>query len=474
MARRTLGSFMTPQVVANTGMGRGSGRNSFGGVTTLPGGARRVRIEPKWRVADIVVPLVTEEDEGVKQTADVPVVKQESPRMPTSSRKASLSEKERQVRLVFKSCDLLTDSNLQAIRERRRSALTMPDPYFGGQVPGLGSRRLSTMTVASPTPLPSLLATATLRLSPTKTQTPSPTKLAPHVEDQSESEEEDTRSLLDRMKMTMEGMKRRRSVGLFCGDEEGHKLFEEGGYDPPEDSQAKQSDEDDGDEKENVLAASDNPVMDVEMSKDAIQVDAPLNGLTDEKDEDAPASLSPPALTRCTAHAQTPQFESLKHLFSAHNDVPDMTPAMRSVRYLFRDVPGDADTPQMDGVDGMFVRVKRNGQRPATPEFDGIGKMMLTSEACHRQTSGDDSSQMLHGTPMTVASTTARRRTPRADGCTTDSTTKLQTPLEENAAVVAAVQIHPEMNHEGPGPASRKARLLRGKKQPVVDEVIVP
>ncbi|KAG1785728.1 uncharacterized protein HD556DRAFT_1249347 [Suillus plorans] len=65
-AARPLGSFMTPQVShlqsgINTGIGRGAGRNSFGGAL------RRVRVEPKWRIGDIEVRGVEEVKEEEKE-----------------------------------------------------------------------------------------------------------------------------------------------------------------------------------------------------------------------------------------------------------------------------------------------------------------------------------------------------------------------------------------------------------------------
>jgi hypothetical protein len=84
-APRALGSVMTPQVShpqsgIGIGMGRGAGRNSFGGALRVPlppgvsalapagpvetwGGAKRVRVEPKWRIVDIEVRDVA----GVKE-----------------------------------------------------------------------------------------------------------------------------------------------------------------------------------------------------------------------------------------------------------------------------------------------------------------------------------------------------------------------------------------------------------------------
>ncbi|KAI6039173.1 hypothetical protein EDC04DRAFT_2547932, partial [Pisolithus marmoratus] len=66
--------FMTPQIPRvglTTGVGRGAGRNSFGGVLPAPqpsssaglGGPKRVRVEPKWKVTDIVVPMPNTKEE---------------------------------------------------------------------------------------------------------------------------------------------------------------------------------------------------------------------------------------------------------------------------------------------------------------------------------------------------------------------------------------------------------------------------
>ncbi|KAI6126492.1 hypothetical protein F5141DRAFT_1247314 [Pisolithus sp. B1] len=58
-AHQSLGAFMTPQIPRvglTTGVGRGAGRQSFGG---------RVRVEPKWKVTDIVVPMPSAK-EGVE------------------------------------------------------------------------------------------------------------------------------------------------------------------------------------------------------------------------------------------------------------------------------------------------------------------------------------------------------------------------------------------------------------------------
>ncbi|KAG2118296.1 hypothetical protein DEU56DRAFT_747889 [Suillus clintonianus] len=79
-ASRPLGSFMTPQVShphSGIGIGRGAGRNSFGGAL------RRIRVEPKWRIGDIEV-------------RDVEVVKEEE-KAGTGFGRTRVSEEERRV-----------------------------------------------------------------------------------------------------------------------------------------------------------------------------------------------------------------------------------------------------------------------------------------------------------------------------------------------------------------------------------------
>ena len=91
---RPWGSFLTPQadrVAPSTGVGRGMGRNSFGGIAApSPGlsGPRRVRIEPKWKVTDIIVPLPKEEE--VKQ-------EEQGSSIPVAIRRSQVTEEERQV-----------------------------------------------------------------------------------------------------------------------------------------------------------------------------------------------------------------------------------------------------------------------------------------------------------------------------------------------------------------------------------------
>jgi len=102
---------MTPQVTHSkpgVGMGRGVGRNSFGGALRVPhppgvstldptgavetwGGAKRVRIEPKWRIGEIEVG-------GQEETVGLS--------SGTGRKRVSISEEERRVSACVSFCIL--------------------------------------------------------------------------------------------------------------------------------------------------------------------------------------------------------------------------------------------------------------------------------------------------------------------------------------------------------------------------------
>ncbi|KAH0578193.1 hypothetical protein H2248_004068 [Termitomyces sp. 'cryptogamus'] len=188
---RALGAFMMPQPQIGTsvsdltiqraneqgqmGGGVGQGRLSLGG-----GEARRVLVEPQvWRVKDIVLPPIepVAGHGGVTRGVSASLGR---PGVSESARKVLVGEEER-----------------KAIQERRHSALReLSGPVF---VPWF-----------SPMKPPSSSTSIHAKLvSPTKasTQATLPTLSTFEKED----EEEDTRRLLERMKETVEGMKKRRS-----------------------------------------------------------------------------------------------------------------------------------------------------------------------------------------------------------------------------------------------------------------------
>ncbi|KAG5728717.1 hypothetical protein E4T56_gene18627 [Termitomyces sp. T112] len=188
---RALGAFMTPQPRIGTsvsdptiqraneqdrmGGGVGQGRLSLGG-----GEARRVLVEPQvWRVRDIVLPPMepVAGRGGLTRGVSASPVR---PGVSASARKVLVGEEER-----------------KAIQERRRSALR--EPSGPGFVPGFSPMK----------PPSSSTSIHAKQVSPTKASTrPTLPTLSTF---EKEDEEEDTRRLLERMKETVEGMKKRRS-----------------------------------------------------------------------------------------------------------------------------------------------------------------------------------------------------------------------------------------------------------------------
>ncbi|KAJ3576717.1 hypothetical protein NP233_g260 [Leucocoprinus birnbaumii] len=258
--RRPLGTFMTPQVGQKLGpFDRGqsidpSARGRLGGGPpvrySLGGEARRVSSGSAWRVKDLVVPLKSETSEltvqpnalsGASRQSQIPEQPQASP---VRSRSGVSAEERR------------------AIQERRRSALRDVDShtYFAGGIPGMSPSKGS----ASPAKAGSNDANNPFRsVSPTKMASIPPVKdIDRRLSMDEEDEKLDTRSLLERMKETVEGMKKRRStIGLPPSSpmKPSHDVN-------PFDDSAHQNAEDDHDaDKENDENAMD---VDVDMDVD--------------------------------------------------------------------------------------------------------------------------------------------------------------------------------------------------------------
>ncbi|KAG6898853.1 hypothetical protein C0993_003526 [Termitomyces sp. T159_Od127] len=193
---KAFGPFMTPQPQIGASVsdptiqrtheqaevGIGQGRFSLGG-----GEARRIIAEPQvWRVKDIVVPPPSPAvggGGGTKGAFASPV----RPGVLGSPRKV-IDEDER-----------------KAIQERRRSALREPSGL--GFVPGFSPMKMKAARIF-PGGVGSGPGVDVRPISPMKSST-QPT--LPSLPTEEKEEEEDTRRLLDRMRETVEGMKRRRS-----------------------------------------------------------------------------------------------------------------------------------------------------------------------------------------------------------------------------------------------------------------------
>lgn len=182
-------------------------------------------------------------------------------------------------------------------------------------------------------------------------------------------EEEDTRALLERMKETVEGMKRRRSevpsgarmsvapvAPLTVEEEEGYAMDDQ------------KEDKDEGSDKENAAETDENE----------------SSGEEEEVEPDVPAPFGTPMRPTTMAMAKTPHLD-LKHVFSAAQ--PPQTPSFKGVRELFaaNDKPAP-ETPKMDGMRDMF----RERKVLATPAFEGVGEMMSTPKGWKMDVLGQD------------------------------------------------------------------------------------
>lgn len=212
-ARRVLGSFMTPQArgptrttfpnSSDTGQapppqlapGGSVGRLSLGGIE-----AKRVPLPQTWRVRDIVVPInpaPPSTPQGVRRGTGFSL-QQTTPRAVGFSGRQTLTEEER-----------------KAIQDRRRSALREADTFFVGGVPGMSPSK-PTPASSSSSGFAASNSSSPVKLTSNLFAIRSPVKpgqAADRRESTGDDEDElDTRSLLERMKETVEGMKRRRSM----------------------------------------------------------------------------------------------------------------------------------------------------------------------------------------------------------------------------------------------------------------------
>lgn len=180
------------------------------------------------------------------------------------------------------------------------------------------------------------------------------------------AEDEDTKALLDRMKETVEGMKRRRSgvpptpngkmsltFAKAQADVESTQRMEDGNEEFEEDEE--------GSDKENHSDAIDSPTEDVSSDQDELVLGNPTKT---------------PVRPTNTTTTNTPHID-LKHIVNA-SSAPPKTPSFKGVREMFQDhQQAEPQTPKMDGMKTMF----RQPKVPETPAFEGVGEMMRTPAA---------------------------------------------------------------------------------------------
>ena len=212
----------------------------------------------------------------------------------------------------------------QAIQERRRSALTQPDEFFGANIPG--SRRDS-LGHDTPTPKP-VFSVA------------SPTKAWPSIKE--DEEEVETTMLLEKMKEVVEGMQRRRSL-----------------------------------QPDAMSTLNKTEICDEEM---VLEEETPKADEVTLEDRAPPQADARPTVNSLTA---TPQMSDLRHVFSEKRAAGMPTP-YAGVRELFKaEHARNPETPRLEGVREMFSRAKR--REPSTPIFEGVDEMLVTPPECSPQ-----------------------------------------------------------------------------------------
>ena len=181
------------------------------------------------------------------------------------------------------------------------------------------------------------------------------------------AEDEDTQALLERMKETVEGMKRRRSgipatpVGKMSltfakaqADVESMQRMQD------IEGELEEGDEE-GSDKENHNDVIGGPTEDASNEQDELALETPMENLV------RPTGVSV---------SKTPRLD-LKHMLSA-SSAPPKTPSFKGIREMFQDrQQAEPQTPKMDGIKTMF----RQPKVPETPAFEGIGEMMTTPVA---------------------------------------------------------------------------------------------
>ncbi|PCH37466.1 hypothetical protein WOLCODRAFT_167517 [Wolfiporia cocos MD-104 SS10] len=456
-ATRPLGRFMTPQVgpLGRPARSAGHARYSMAGPafeslsssvlgSSVSGavGPRRVRLVEPWKVSDIIVPLqdaaVKEEDEPGNQSTS-------EEKMASPTKRDRLSEEER-----------------RAIRERRRSALTIPDAFFNGRVPG--SRRTTLMPAS-----PALFAS-----SDTGAEFSVPLK-------KEDDPGENTEVLFARMQQMVEGAKRRQSMEtqrraslsprkrsvlsmrrVSDGEEEMHVDDAAEVQDDVIDAAEEQYEED----EENVDKENVHEPMEEDVGEQAADQDTTIN-LEEEN--------VTPIVHSQTQPPKTPRMGDLRHLFSA--PAGPSTPQYTGMRDMFKQGSSAQETPRMEGVREMFLRGKERNDIEESA-LEGVSDLLATPASWRAQTLVDNAhnGEVTHREKPAVAarsvsSRIARgrvavplpRRTPRSAVQPQTTSSELIAPADDQTAVPS-----------DPRPAAPGARVVRrGRTRTAESELVI-
>ena len=309
---RPLGQFMTPQASSAFSRPATRTRASLGGpalalsssVSGAAAGPRRVRLVEPWKISDIIVPptqgdVKTEGDDAaaVKEERAASVVPG-----PGTPRRDRVSEEEKRVRRTSPSFVGSCADHAQAIRERRKSALTTPDAFFNGRAPGVRPSPSTASSSSAPAPLPALFPAP-----------PSPVK--------AEDGGEDAGVLLARMREMVADVRRRQSGA--------------GAEDVPR-------------------RASLSPRKRAGFSLLARE-EAGTDTIVEEQEQEDGNADAPVPVAAAPREVGTPQMNDLRHLFGAPAKA-QATPQLKGVREMFRPVkpPAGVEDAALEGVGEML------------------------------------------------------------------------------------------------------------------------
>ncbi|KAI0088284.1 hypothetical protein BDY19DRAFT_906789 [Irpex rosettiformis] len=407
-----LGNFMTPQV-PHAGRSSRHVRYSVGGFTpggihgasiahplqALPisgaathTGARRVRIVEPWKVEDIVIPTAGGvDDDGDEGEQDGGEGEWEDEEEGDREGERDEYEYERGVSMSVSPSKkpAVSAEERKAIMERRRSALTAPDTFFGGQVPG--SRRMSLFasplkspakqpptSTATPRRIPAPLFTADSSSSDINPFAPPPSSssalpeaelgFAATLEVEDEHLEEDAQVLLAKMKQTVENVKRRQSLGrpplgLGMGVAPSPRKGSANGFSllaPDAGSTPARRIEVGGSREEEMVEGSEEE--DKENENENENENEHENEVLEEAYEDVEMDVE-----------DVPHREDQEQTQEEAIPPEQPTPSFKGIRELFSSRAPMA-TPRMDGIRELY----RTERVLATPAFDGLGEMLET------------------------------------------------------------------------------------------------
>ncbi len=314
--------------------------------------------------------------------------------------------------------------SLQTIQERRRSALTQPDEFFGENIPGSRRNSLGPDTPTSK----AILGVA------------SPSKIWPAIKE--DEEEVETTMLLEKMKEVVEGMQRRRSMQLEVTSN------------APIPNKTEICDED--------------MALEEEMPEDG---EAPVEYQHPSQTDSCPVVNSFPA---------TPQMSDLRHVFSEKRAAGMPTP-YAGVRKLFQaEHARSPETPRLDGVREMFSRARQ--REPSTPIFEGVGEMLVTPpEYPSQETAGPSDEVGATSTPEVVAPAPTRLPKPASGAPAKTSAIRVhegrETPTD--LSQLADSELTPDAppakpsKHSANAPKASIVRRTTRRAEAEVKEVIV-